>query len=181
MISAINSYVSFLSFCLYWLRKQHFNLLLDLFWFHFVAWAIVETCQHILCLCCVQVVRLCREHGLYGALIYLFNQGLNDFRTPLEELLSVVQNTNTKDDASSGYELWNILASSRSMKQYDTILHSDFVNTIPTYNMIRYFRLSISCGLWIGQDIVNSEIPGKSVYNEHCCCSLSGYHFYFRI
>ncbi|CAL4890308.1 unnamed protein product [Urochloa decumbens] len=25
-----------------------------------------------------QVVRLCREHGLYGALIYLFNQGLND-------------------------------------------------------------------------------------------------------
>lgn len=52
-----------------------------------------------------QVVRLCREHGLYGALIYLFNQGLNDFRTPLEELLSVVQNTNSKDDASSGYRM----------------------------------------------------------------------------
>ncbi|XP_021314780.1 uncharacterized protein LOC8055060 isoform X2 [Sorghum bicolor] len=52
-----------------------------------------------------QVVRLCREHGLYGALIYLFNQGLNDFRTPLEELLSVVQNTNSKDDTSSGYRM----------------------------------------------------------------------------
>ncbi|KAF7104037.1 hypothetical protein CFC21_104966 [Triticum aestivum] len=44
-----------------------------------------------------QVVRLCREHGLYGALIYLFNQGLNDFRTPLEELLSVIQNATRKD------------------------------------------------------------------------------------
>uniref|UniRef100_A0A0D9VBL8 RING-type domain-containing protein n=1 Tax=Leersia perrieri TaxID=77586 RepID=A0A0D9VBL8_9ORYZ len=44
-----------------------------------------------------QVVRLCREHGLYGALIYLFNQGLKDFRTPLEELLSVVQNTTRKE------------------------------------------------------------------------------------
>ncbi|KAE8804581.1 vacuolar protein sorting-associated protein 8 [Hordeum vulgare] len=44
-----------------------------------------------------QVVRLCREHGLYGALVYLFNQGLNDFHTPLEELLSVIQNTTRKD------------------------------------------------------------------------------------
>ncbi|KAL6848559.1 hypothetical protein ACP4OV_021853 [Aristida adscensionis] len=52
-----------------------------------------------------QVVRLCREHGLYGALIYLFNQGLNDFRTPLEELLSVIQNTNRKDAASTCYRM----------------------------------------------------------------------------
>ncbi|TVU33578.1 hypothetical protein EJB05_25403, partial [Eragrostis curvula] len=52
-----------------------------------------------------QVVRLCREHGLYGALIYLFNQGLNDFRTPLEELLSVIQNTNRKEAASTGYRM----------------------------------------------------------------------------
>jgi vacuolar protein sorting-associated protein 8 len=51
----------------------------------------------------MQVVRLCREHRLYGALIYLFNQGLNDFRTPLEELLSVVQNANRKDAASTWY------------------------------------------------------------------------------
>lgn len=36
-----------------------------------------------------QVVRLCREHGLYSALIYLFNRGLDDFRSPLEELLIV--------------------------------------------------------------------------------------------
>eukprot|EP01018_Ginkgo_biloba_P013146 Gb_27586 [translate_table: standard] len=38
-----------------------------------------------------QVVRLCREHGLYSALIYLFNRGLDDFKAPLEELLAVAQ------------------------------------------------------------------------------------------
>ncbi|CAM0947372.1 unnamed protein product [Alopecurus aequalis] len=52
-----------------------------------------------------QVVRLCREHGLYGALIYLFNQGLNDFRTPLEELLSVVQSVTRKDASSTCYRM----------------------------------------------------------------------------
>ncbi|KAL9255809.1 Vacuolar protein sorting-associated protein 8-like protein [Drosera capensis] len=46
-----------------------------------------------------QVVRLCQEHGLYGALIYLFNKGLNDFRTPLEEFLSVLSNRE-RDEAT---------------------------------------------------------------------------------
>ncbi|XP_073012447.1 uncharacterized protein [Typha latifolia] len=52
-----------------------------------------------------QVVKLCREHGLYGALIYLFNQGLDDFRTPLEELLAVVQNSPRKDAAAISYRM----------------------------------------------------------------------------
>ncbi|CAB4300751.1 unnamed protein product [Prunus armeniaca] len=43
-----------------------------------------------------QVVRLCREHGLYSALVYLFNKGLDDFRSPLEELLVVLQNSKKK-------------------------------------------------------------------------------------
>jgi hypothetical protein len=60
-----------------------------------------------------QVVRLCREHGLYGALIYLFNQGLKDFRTPLEELLSVIQNASRKEGASTWYVvLWQYLSKS---------------------------------------------------------------------
>ncbi|KAK9713635.1 hypothetical protein RND81_06G041400 [Saponaria officinalis] len=49
-----------------------------------------------------QVVRLCRENGLYGALIYLFNKGLDDFKTPLEELLSVLKN-HQRDAAVVGY------------------------------------------------------------------------------
>lgn len=41
----------------------------------------------------LQVVKICREHGLYSALIYLFNKGLDDFRSPLEELMTVAKQT----------------------------------------------------------------------------------------
>ncbi|KAG6667166.1 vacuolar protein sorting-associated protein 8 homolog isoform X1 [Carya illinoinensis] len=52
-----------------------------------------------------QVVRLCREHGLYGALVYLFNKGLDDFRAPLEELLVVLQNSQKESAAALGYRM----------------------------------------------------------------------------
>ncbi|KAI3757517.1 hypothetical protein L6452_05057 [Arctium lappa] len=52
-----------------------------------------------------QVVRLCQEHSLYGALIYLFNKGLDDFRTPLEELLLVFRNNTSENAASLGYRI----------------------------------------------------------------------------
>ncbi|RVW95484.1 Vacuolar protein sorting-associated protein 8-like [Vitis vinifera] len=50
-----------------------------------------------------QVVRLCREHGLYGALIYLFNRGLDDFKAPLEELLVILLNRPRESASSLGY------------------------------------------------------------------------------
>lgn len=46
-----------------------------------------------------QVVRVCRDHGLYSALIYLFTKGLDDFKSPLEELLTVAQNLNNTAQA----------------------------------------------------------------------------------
>ncbi|XP_031498965.1 uncharacterized protein LOC116263380 isoform X2 [Nymphaea colorata] len=52
-----------------------------------------------------QVVRLCREHGLYSALIYLFNRGLDDFKTPLEELLIVAQDSQRGDAVGIGYRM----------------------------------------------------------------------------
>lgn len=52
-----------------------------------------------------QVVRLCREHGLYGALVYLFNKGLDDFRTPLEELLVVSRTSQQETAAALGYRM----------------------------------------------------------------------------
>ncbi|CAN6466278.1 unnamed protein product [Victoria cruziana] len=52
-----------------------------------------------------QVVRLCREHGLYSALIYLFNRGLDDFRAPLEELLVVAQDSQRGDAVGIGYRM----------------------------------------------------------------------------
>ncbi|PIA34901.1 hypothetical protein AQUCO_03700277v1, partial [Aquilegia coerulea] len=52
-----------------------------------------------------QVVRLCREHGLYGALIYLFNKGLDDYKAPLEELLLILQSSERDIAASIGYRM----------------------------------------------------------------------------
>lgn len=67
----------------------------------------------------LQVVRLCREHGLYGALIYLFNRGLDDFRAPLEELLAVVQNSPGRDAAAIW---WFSLFLYRELSAYNIVL-----------------------------------------------------------
>lgn len=52
-----------------------------------------------------QVVRLCREHRLHGALIYLFNKGLDDFTTPLEELLLFLRDCTREIAAGLGYRI----------------------------------------------------------------------------
>ncbi|KAL1562189.1 vacuolar protein sorting-associated protein 8 isoform X2 [Salvia divinorum] len=52
-----------------------------------------------------QVVRLCKEHRLDCALIYLFNKGLDDFRTPLEELLLVLRDSTRENATSLGYRV----------------------------------------------------------------------------
>nr|XP_022322565.1 vacuolar protein sorting-associated protein 8 homolog [Crassostrea virginica] len=38
-----------------------------------------------------QVVNLCWSHGLYDAIIYVYNKGMFDYTTPLEELLGILQ------------------------------------------------------------------------------------------
>ena len=38
----------------------------------------------------LQVVSLCWAHGLYDAILYIYNQGMADYTTPLEELLSLL-------------------------------------------------------------------------------------------
>ncbi|KAM3016981.1 hypothetical protein FF2_000930 [Malus domestica] len=52
-----------------------------------------------------QVVRLCREHRLYSALVHLFNKGLDDFRLPLEELLVVLRNSLGEGATTLGYRM----------------------------------------------------------------------------
>ncbi|KAL0375716.1 UNVERIFIED_CONTAM: Vacuolar protein sorting-associated protein 8 [Sesamum calycinum] len=52
-----------------------------------------------------QVVLLCREHRLHCALIYLFNKGLDDFRTPLEELLVVLRSSIRENATCLGYRV----------------------------------------------------------------------------
>jgi hypothetical protein len=51
----------------------------------------------------LQIVKLCRENELYSALIYLFNKGLDDFKSPLEELLIVAQDDAKPNARSLGY------------------------------------------------------------------------------
>ncbi|XP_069107470.1 vacuolar protein sorting-associated protein 8 homolog isoform X1 [Argopecten irradians] len=38
-----------------------------------------------------QVVSLCWGHGLYDAILYVYNRGMNDYTTPLEDLLSTLR------------------------------------------------------------------------------------------
>ncbi|XP_009594307.1 uncharacterized protein [Nicotiana tomentosiformis] len=52
-----------------------------------------------------QVIRLCREHRLHGALIYLFNKGLDDFRTPLEELFLILRDSKRESATTLGYKM----------------------------------------------------------------------------
>ncbi|XVF22283.1 hypothetical protein REPUB_Repub12eG0159800 [Reevesia pubescens] len=52
-----------------------------------------------------QVIILCREHGLYGALVYLFNKGLDDSRAPLEEWLVVLRNNRRESVSGLGYRM----------------------------------------------------------------------------
>lgn len=53
-----------------------------------------------------QVIKLCRKHGLYTALIYLFNSGLDDFTSPLEELLIAAQSPSSRiEPRTLGYKM----------------------------------------------------------------------------
>ncbi|RAL47649.1 hypothetical protein DM860_011387 [Cuscuta australis] len=51
------------------------------------------------------VIRICREHMLYGAVIYLFNKGLGDFKAPLEELFSVIRISKGDTAVGFGYKV----------------------------------------------------------------------------
>ena len=46
---------------------------------------------------------------MYGALIYLFNRGLDDFRAPLEELLAVLRSSQKEMAAALGYVAFEII------------------------------------------------------------------------
>ena len=45
------------------------------------------------CLFFVQVFVLCWEHGLYDAIIHVYNKGMKDFTTPIDELMTILSNT----------------------------------------------------------------------------------------
>jgi len=44
-----------------------------------------------MCYCLVQVVSLCWTWNLYDAIIYIYNRGMADYVTPLQQLLAVLK------------------------------------------------------------------------------------------
>jgi hypothetical protein len=54
-----------------------------------------------------QVATLCRKYGLYSALIYIFNKGLDDYVTPMEEIVAALQAGDLSEDdlRPIGYKL----------------------------------------------------------------------------
>ncbi|KAI0966424.1 vacuolar assembly/sorting protein VPS8 [Xylaria arbuscula] len=48
-----------------------------------------------------QITLLCKQHGLYDALIYVWNQALNDYITPLIDLLTLLKPLVQSDDSES--------------------------------------------------------------------------------
>ena len=46
-------------------------------------------------------MNVCWQHGLYDAIIYVYNNGMMDYVTPAEELLSVLMNA--MSSSSNGY------------------------------------------------------------------------------
>jgi hypothetical protein len=53
-----------------------------------------------------QITTLCKQHRLYDAFIYVWNQAIGDYTTPLVELLSlIIQIESNEDHASSEHEL----------------------------------------------------------------------------
>jgi len=39
------------------------------------------------------MVKLCWAHGLFDAIFYVYNRGMHDYTTPLEDLINVLKNT----------------------------------------------------------------------------------------
>ena len=51
-----------------------------------------------------QVITACTTHALYDAYFYVFNAGMNDFTSPLEELLSTLESALLRDVGDEGVE-----------------------------------------------------------------------------
>jgi len=63
----------------------------SLCWSHGLYTGTLYLYMHLYCV--YQVVSLCWSHGLYTGILYVYNRALNDYTTPLEQLLAVLHST----------------------------------------------------------------------------------------
>ena len=50
-----------------------------------------------------QLTSLCWEHGLYDAVLYVYNRGMSDYVSPLEQLLAILR-TAIDSDSELSYQ-----------------------------------------------------------------------------
>ncbi|KAH9883674.1 Golgi CORVET complex core vacuolar protein 8-domain-containing protein [Xylariomycetidae sp. FL2044] len=84
-----------------------------------------------------EVTLLCKQHGLYDALVYVWNQALNDFITPLIDLLTLlIPLMQNGDYASSGNVMDNEIFGINAFKMFPYLSHILTGRVYPTGEML---------------------------------------------
>ncbi|KAI0390196.1 Golgi CORVET complex core vacuolar protein 8-domain-containing protein [Xylariaceae sp. FL0594] len=80
-----------------------------------------------------QITQLCKQHGLYDALIYVWNQALNDYVTPLIDLLTLLKPlTQNGDYFSSGAMMSDEIFSTSALKIFPYLSYTLTGRVYPT-------------------------------------------------
>ncbi|KAK5630645.1 hypothetical protein RRF57_006360 [Xylaria bambusicola] len=84
-----------------------------------------------------QITLLCKQHGLYDALIYVWNQALNDYITPLIDLLALLKPLMQSGDyESNGNVMENEIFGVNSLKIFPYLSYSLTGRVYPTGEVI---------------------------------------------
>ncbi|KAI0424562.1 vacuolar assembly/sorting protein VPS8 [Xylaria sp. FL1042] len=84
-----------------------------------------------------QITLLCKQHGLYDALIYVWNQALNDYITPLIDLLTLLKPLTQSDDHGSyEYMMEDKMFSVNSLKIFPYLSYTLTGRIYPTGEFI---------------------------------------------
>ena len=119
-----------------------------------------------------QVMNICSTHGLYDAIIYIYNNGMMDFVTPAEDFLSqLIKALNTCDNSESFSKIGTITDSDKPIQQNEKLIQHKNLSE-------RHIRLGnkllvyISCCL-AGRAYPYGDIPEEMVaqvkYDVYSC------------
>ncbi|EGG24943.1 RING zinc finger-containing protein [Cavenderia fasciculata] len=111
-----------------------------------------------------QTVVLCRKHHLYSALIYLYNRGLDDYITPLEDMMELVvlkpteENQQEEEDNGNGHINRGDLNGGIS----PNLISSNHLNLVEEVSkrLLHYLRYSLSGRVFpSGKPIPSQRVP----------------------
>eukprot|EP01132_Coremiostelium_polycephalum_P006682 gene6682-8267_t len=116
-----------------------------------------------------QTVLLCRKHGLYSALIYLYNKGLNDYITPMEDMMEVLvvkpnskKLNNNNSSTTTNHNLNGKIDNNNSNNnrlQNNSILELDDESKHVAYRLLLYLQYSLSGKSFPTGSISPSRVP----------------------